>query len=100
MEISKKRTMYKVIFLPDAEESFKNLDKTIQERIAGKIDWLAENADRVIHHPLSSLPNDLRGLCRMRIGDYRLLYWVYTEIRQIKVYEIEHRSKGYRSIKW
>lgn len=91
--------MYKVIFLPDAEESFKNFDKTIQKRIAIKIDWLSENADKVIHHPLKSLPDDLSGLCRMRIGDYRLLYWVYTEAKQIKIYEIEHRGKDYRSIK-
>lgn len=90
--------MYKVIFLPDAEVSFKKLDKTIQKRIAIKIDWLAENADKVIHHPLKSLPDDLRGLCRMRIGDYRLLYWVYTEMKQIKIYEIEHRGKDYRSV--
>jgi mRNA-degrading endonuclease RelE of RelBE toxin-antitoxin system len=67
--------MYKVKLLPDAEESFKNLDKTIQCRIAGKIDWLAENADTMIHHHLSSLPEDLRGLCRIRMGDYRILYW-------------------------
>jgi mRNA-degrading endonuclease RelE of RelBE toxin-antitoxin system len=62
--------MYQVIFLPDAEESFKTLDKTVQKRIAIKIDWLAENAEKVIHHPLKSLPDDLLGLCRMRIGDY------------------------------
>ena len=91
--------MYQVVFLPDAEKSFKQLDTTIQKRIAAKIDWLAENADLVIHHPLKSLPDDLRGLCRMRIGDYRLLYWIYSEIRQIKVYEIEHRGKEYRSVK-
>jgi mRNA-degrading endonuclease RelE of RelBE toxin-antitoxin system len=60
--------MYKVAFLPDAEKSFKQLDTTIQKRIAAKIDWLAENADLVIHHPLKSLPDDLRGLCRIRIG--------------------------------
>lgn len=63
--------MYKITFLPDAEDSFKNLDKPIQRRIAQKIDWLAENADKVIHHPLKSLPDDLRGLCKVRIGDYR-----------------------------
>jgi mRNA interferase RelE/StbE len=91
--------MYKVAFLPDAEASFRKLDKSIQKRVAQKIDWLAEHADRVIHHPLTSLPDDLRGLCRIRIGDYRLLYWVYDETKQIKVYEIEHRSKDYRSIK-
>ncbi len=91
--------MYKVTFLPDAEESFKRLDKPVQLRIAEKIDWLAENANTVIHHPLTSLPDDLKGLCRMRVGDYRVLYWVYDENKHIKIYEIEHRGKEYRSIK-
>jgi len=63
----KREFMYKITFLPDAEESFKKLDKPIQKRIAQKIDWLAENADKVIHHTLTPLPDDLRGLCRMRL---------------------------------
>ncbi|MDI6729546.1 MAG: type II toxin-antitoxin system RelE/ParE family toxin [Thermodesulfovibrionales bacterium] len=91
--------MYKVTFLPDAEESFKNLDKTIQRRIAEKIDWLAENADKVIHHPLKSMPDDLRGLCRIRVGDYRIIYWVYNDEKHIKIYDIEHRGKDYRSVR-
>jgi len=41
--------MYKVTFLPDAEESFKKLAKSIQLRIAKKIDWLAKNAEIIIH---------------------------------------------------
>lgn len=91
--------MYKVTFLPPAEESFKALDKSIQKRIAQKIDWLAENADKVIHHPLTSLPDDLRGLCRVRIGDYRIIYWVYGENKHLKIYDIKHRSKDYRSMR-
>ena len=91
--------MYKITFLPDVEESFKKLDKPIQKRVAKKIDWLAENADKVIHHPLTSLPDDLRGLCRMRFSDYRVIYWVYAETKHIKIYDIEHRGKDYRSIK-
>ncbi len=91
--------MYKIILLPDAEESFKGLDNFIQKRIAKKIDWISLNADNVIHHPLTSLPDDLRGLCRTRVGDYRILYWVYNETKCIKIYDIEHRRKGYRSIK-
>jgi mRNA-degrading endonuclease RelE of RelBE toxin-antitoxin system len=70
-----------------------------QRRIAQKIDWLSEHADKIIHHPLKSLPNDLRGLCRMRIGDDRIIYWVYDETKQIKIYEIEHRGKDYRSVR-
>jgi len=91
--------MYKITLLPDAEESFRKLNKPIQKRISQRIDWLSENADKIVHHPLTSLPADLRGLCRIRIGDYRILYWVYDNIRHIKIYEIEHRSKDYRSIK-
>jgi mRNA-degrading endonuclease RelE of RelBE toxin-antitoxin system len=91
--------MHKVILLPDAESSFKKLDKSVQLRIADKIDWLAGNADKVIHHPLTSLPDDLKGLCRVRVGDYRIIYWLYNTEKLIKIYDIEHRSKKYRSLK-
>ncbi|MCD6137369.1 MAG: type II toxin-antitoxin system RelE/ParE family toxin [Deltaproteobacteria bacterium] len=91
--------MYRIVLLSDAEKSFGRLDLPTQKKIVQKIDWLAENADKVIHHPLTSLPDDLRGLCRVRAGDYRILYWVYAESKVIKIYEIEHRSKVYRSIK-
>ncbi|OGL41609.1 MAG: hypothetical protein A2042_05045 [Candidatus Schekmanbacteria bacterium GWA2_38_11] len=91
--------MYKVILLPDAEKSFKKLDKPVQLRISEKIDWLSANAEKIIHHPLTSLPDDLKGLCRIRVGDYRIIYWIYFKTREIKVYDIEHRSKDYRSIK-
>lgn len=63
--------MYKVTFLSGAEKSFALLDRSIQLR-------LAENADRVIHHPLKAMPNDLRGLCRLRVGDYRLMDFDYS----------------------
>ena len=91
--------MYKITFLPDAEDSFKKLDKPLQRRIGQKIDWLAENADKIIHHPLKSLPDDLRGLCKTRVGDYRIIYWVYDKDKHIKIYDIEHRGKDYRSLK-
>ena len=91
--------MYRITFLPDAEDSFKKLDKSVQRRIAQKIDWLAEYADKVIHHPLKSLPDDLRGLCKIRVGGYRIIYWIYDNSKHIKIYDIEHRGKDYRTIK-
>ena len=91
--------MYKVTLLPDAERSFKKLDQPVQLRLSVKIDWLATNAETIVHHPLTSLPDDLRGLCRLKVGDYRIIYWIYSQNRQITIYDIEHRSKNYRSIK-
>ena len=91
--------MYKIILLPDAEISFKKLDKSVQLRIAEKIDWLSSTADKIIHHPLTSLPDDLKGLCRVRVGDYRIIYWIYNSEKLIKIYAIEHRSKKYRALR-
>jgi len=89
--------MYKITLLPDAESSFRKLDSKNQTRIAQKLDWLGKNANAIVHHALTTLPDDLRGLCRMRVGDYRILYWLYEEKHTISIYEIEHRSKRYRS---
>ena len=88
--------MYRITFLPGAEESFKKIDPAIQKRNAHKIERLSDKADKMIHHPLKLLPDYLRGLLRLTLGDYRLIYWVYEETKQIKIYEIGHRSKDYR----
>jgi mRNA-degrading endonuclease RelE of RelBE toxin-antitoxin system len=61
--------MFEVRLLPDAEEAFRKLDRHFQSRIGQKIDWLSRNASAMVHHPLTSLPDDLRGLCRIRVGE-------------------------------
>jgi len=99
MEDAEKTAMFEVTLLCEAEEAFKKLDKPVQVRIGHKIDWLSENASVMVHHPLTSLPDDLRGLCRIRVGDYRIIYWVYLEEKRISIYAIEHRSKDYKSLK-
>ena len=90
--------MCRIIFLSDAEKSFRRLDPPTRKKVGQKIDWLAENADKILHHTLTCMPDDLRGPCRARAGDYRILYLFYAEFKTIKIYEIAHRSKVYRSI--
>ncbi len=91
--------MFEVKLLPDAEAAFRKLDRAVQTRVGQKIDWLSENAAVMVHHPLTSLPDDLRGLCRIRVGDYRIIYWVYQEEKRVSIYAVEHRSKDYKSLK-
>lgn len=56
MEDAEKTAMFEVTLLPEAEETFRKLDKPVQARIGQKIDWLSENASAIVHHPLTSLP--------------------------------------------
>ena len=57
------------------------------------MDELANNAELVRHRALTG---QLRGLFRLRVGDYRALYWLDRENRLIEVEAIGHRSDVYR----
>lgn len=89
---------YEIIILPDAERNLKKLTGEPLNRVVEKLDWLQQNADLIIHHPLTSLPDDLKGLCRLRVGDYRIIYWLISDARLIKVYAVEHRSRVYKKL--
>lgn len=86
--------MYAVKYTDDFERDFKKLDRTVQKRILKKIENLAyhpELIERVRH-----TPDALRGLCKYRVGDWRIFLWVYHEERIIKLYGVEHRGTAYR----
>jgi mRNA interferase RelE/StbE len=74
------------------------LDSAIEAGAERKIGWLADNADQMVHRRLVGMPEDLAGLCKLRIGDYRILYWVYPTQQLIRIYRIQHRSEVYRNL--
>jgi mRNA interferase RelE/StbE len=79
-----------------ADQQLADLDAAIGESVERKIFWLAQNATKIIHRHLVSMPKELSGLCKLRIGDYRILYWVYHDKKVIRLYRIQHRSEVYR----
>ena len=60
--------------------------------------WLAENAVGMVHRRLVGMPADLAELCKLRVGDYRILYWIYPAKKLVRIYRIQHRSEVYRSL--
>jgi mRNA-degrading endonuclease RelE of RelBE toxin-antitoxin system len=87
---------YRLVILPSAERDLERLSPEVRAAILRKLDWLRRNADAIVHHHLSNLPDALEGLCRLRHGDYRILYWRYPADRLIKIYRVQHRSEVYR----
>jgi mRNA interferase RelE/StbE len=88
---------YQVQIGPRAQTQFDRLDSTIAASIERKIIWLATNADDVVHRRLVGMPDELHGLCKLRVGDYRVLYWVYPDDQLIRLYRIQHRSEVCRA---
>jgi mRNA interferase RelE/StbE len=89
---------YRIIVLPSAETDLEKLDAEVRRRILRRVIWLGENALQVVHHQLANLPDDLVGLCRLRVGDYRILYWLHHQPGVLKVYRVQHRSEVYRHL--
>lgn len=88
----------RLIILPTAEADLERLDTEARRRILRRLVWLGENAGQIIHHQLANMPDELLGLCRLRIGDYRILYWLHRQENVLKVYRIQHRSDVYRHL--
>ena len=89
---------YQVEIGRQAQTQLAKLDPTLVASVERKIIWLATNAETVVHRRLVGMPEDLDGLCKLRIGDYRVLYWVYPREKIIRLYRIQHRSEVYRSL--
>ena len=87
---------YRVEIGSKADGQLSNLDAAIGASVERKILWLAENAANMVHRRLVGMPEELSGLCKLRVGDYRILYWVYHEKKLVRIYRVQHRSEVYR----
>ena len=81
-----------------ADTQLSGLDPATGASIERKILWLAENAPVIVHRRLAGMPDTLAGLCKLRIGDWRILYWVYHTEQLVRIYRIQHRSEVYRQL--
>jgi mRNA interferase RelE/StbE len=88
---------YRVEIGSRAEAQLVELDAAVGASVERKILWLADNAVAMVHRRLVGMPDELAGLCKLRIGDWRILYWVYHPQEVIRIYRIQHRSEVYRS---
>ena len=89
---------YRVEIGPAAEAQLDGLDAAIGASVERKILWLAANAPGLVHRRLTGMPEELDGLCKLRVGDYRILYWIYPRTKMIRLYRVRHRSEVYRDL--
>ncbi|WP_428102056.1 type II toxin-antitoxin system RelE family toxin [Candidatus Rariloculus sp.] len=75
-----------------AAKELRRVAKPDRTRIVAAIDRLAETP-----HLGASLKGGLRGLRRLRVGDYRVLYEVRDDELIVLVIRVAHRRDAYRS---
>jgi mRNA-degrading endonuclease RelE of RelBE toxin-antitoxin system len=67
------RLAYAIEIGSKADAQLEKLDSAIGATIENKFVWLAQNAAVMIHRHLVGMPNDLAGLCKLRVGHWRIL---------------------------
>ncbi len=83
---------FEVQITAKAGKTLKSIPAKDQKRIAGAIQLLALNPTP----PNSkSLKGELRGLWRVRVGDYRIVYQIVEAELRILVIKVGHRKNIY-----
>ncbi len=86
--------MHRVKFTQDALDQIASLDKTAAQQILKKLRWLAENFDQATHQPLTGT---LKGIFKLRVGDYRVLYTFDKKEQIVFVHFVKHRREVYKA---
>jgi mRNA interferase RelE/StbE len=83
----------KLLLTEDAERDLKRLGHAVGTRIMGKALWLA---DTFLEHTPVSLGGKFKGLYKLRVGDWRVVYEIDHRRKALVVNFVDHRSKIYK----
>lgn len=71
--------------------NLEKLDSLIRKRVLLKVSWFEDNFDDIVPE---SLHRELKGLYKLRVGDYRIVYSLRHDT--IVVEAVDHRRDIYR----
>jgi mRNA interferase RelE/StbE len=85
-------TQYQIWLMPQASDDLVALDRPVAQRIVRKLKWLSQNFDALAPE---ALMGELKGLRKLRVGDYRVIYTVNPAQHALTVHLIGHRRDIY-----
>ena len=86
--------VYRIVIARSAEKEFHSIPSHFIQRISKQIDALA-------YEPRPHGSKKLKGesnLWRIRVGDYRVVYYIFKDNVLIKIVGISHRKDIYRNL--
>jgi len=86
-------TEYLIVFMPQAADELRHLDKPSGQRILNKLKWLSQNFGGLMPEKLTG---ELRRFYRLRVGSYRVIYTAERKEHQLVIHLIGHRRDIYK----
>ncbi len=85
--------MYEVSLTDKARDFYKFTSPAIAKKLSRCFSTLEQNPYQ--HPNIKTLKGNLSGFYRFRVGDYRVVYEVDEQIKQVNITNIAHRSDVY-----
>ncbi len=86
-------TKYRIEITSRAQKDYKKLDPPVREKISRKILELENNPFPSQFKPLTGAG---AAQYRLRVGDWRILYDVYDDAREVLILRLGHHKDIYR----
>jgi len=84
--------LVKLEWTSKAIDDLNKLDSLIVQRILRKVTWFADNLEKITPEPLTG---DLKGMFKLRIGDWRVVY--HMEGTSTVIHFVGHRKEIYEN---
>ncbi len=86
--------MYTLHFLTSAKKEFKKLDSVAQKYMQEKLTLLVENPE-ILKNNIKPLKGEHKGLFRLRVNQYRVIFQIKEEKLIITIVRVGHRKEVY-----
>jgi mRNA interferase RelE/StbE len=85
---------YSINFKPSVEKDLRPLSKTLISRVMERIERLKTDP-----YPRQAIKlSGTERLYRIRVGDYRIVYEVDTQAKEVTIHYVRHRREVYRAL--
>lgn len=74
-----------------ALDDIEALDSIIRERVFAKVSWLENSFSDIVP---DRLHHGLREMCKLRVGDYRVIYSIHK--KHVAIEAVRHRREVYK----
>ncbi|MBH0200889.1 MAG: type II toxin-antitoxin system RelE/ParE family toxin [Nitrospira sp.] len=79
---------YRLAFQPGTLQDLAGVDLPMAQRLLDKSKWLASNVDNLRHE---SIADDLPGLCKYAVGEWRIFYAIDRTEQLVDIHAILHQ---------
>jgi mRNA interferase RelE/StbE len=85
---------YRILWKRSASHDLRKINQQQIPQIIRIVEQLADNPFPLQHRKLRSTEK----FYRIRVGDYRVIYQVDTDAREVIIYYVRHRREAYRRL--